>query len=66
MPITSGDTKLDQLHAALTEARQQFNNGTGTQDAVEAAHKAVNDYSRAKTAEMQRAYMATLLKKISQ
>jgi vacuolar-type H+-ATPase subunit C/Vma6 len=64
--ITTGDKKHDELIQAVTETRQRMNEGTATEAELHAAQNAVNEYSRAKTAEMQRAYMARVLTQLQQ
>jgi hypothetical protein len=66
MTINTGDPKHDELIQAVTEARQRVNDGTATQDELDAAQHTVNVYHQSKTAEMQKAYMQRVLTKLQQ
>jgi hypothetical protein len=66
MTITTGDPKHDELIQAVTETRQRVNDGTATQDELEAAQHTVNVYRRSKTAEMQKVYMQRVLTQLQQ
>lgn len=66
MTITTGDPKHDELIQAVTEIRQRMNDGTATQDELDAAQHTVNVYHQSKTAEMQAAYKARVLRKLYQ
>lgn len=66
MTINTGDPKHDELIQAVTETRQRVNDGTATQDELITAQHTVNEYHRAKTAEMQQEYMKRIRSKVTQ